>query len=210
MGVRAAPGPWAQEPIRQAGRRAGTADGVVAADAVVVASGWAARDLAVPGIDLARAVRPLKGQILRLRGEPGLLSRTVRATVHGEQVYLVPRPDGELVVGATSEDVGPDTRVTAGAVHDLLRAAVCVVPEVSQLELSETTARLRPASMDNLPLVGPTGTRGLVLAVGHGRDGVLLTPLTTEVVVGCVLGTPLPDEATSLHPERFAADRSLA
>lgn len=180
----------------------------VEADAVVVASGWSARDVVLPGLDLRRAVRPLKGQILRLRGEPGLLTRTVRATVHGDEVYLVPRPDGEVVVGATSEDVGVDTRVTAGGVHELLRSAVAVVPEVAELELVEATARLRPATVDNLPLVGATGTPGLLVAVGHGRDGILLTPLTAQVVTAAVLDAPAPRHAESLDPQRFAAERS--
>ncbi|HET7397716.1 MAG TPA: FAD-dependent oxidoreductase, partial [Intrasporangium sp.] len=180
------------------------------ADAVVLASGWSAGRAQVPGLDLARALRPLKGQVLRLRGEPGLLTHTVRATVHGDEVYLVPRPDGEVVVGATSEDVGVDTRVTAGGVHDLLRSAVAVVPELAELELAEATARLRPATLDNLPLVGATSTPGLLLAVGHGRDGILLTPLTTEAVVAAVLDTPAPHHAEPLDPQRFAAERSPA
>jgi glycine oxidase len=170
------------------------------ADVVVVAAGWASALLG--SLPHPVPIRPLKGQVLRLRATPGALTHTVRATVRGREVYVVPRPGGEVVVGATSEDVGADTSVTAGAVHDLLHDAIEVVPELAEATLVETTARLRPATTDNLPLVGPTCVDGLLLASGHGRDGVLLAPVTADAVLAHVEGRPPPPPTEHLAAQR--------
>ncbi|GAA4580599.1 glycine oxidase ThiO [Planotetraspora phitsanulokensis] len=123
---------------------------VVGATSVVVAAGpWSPSF--VPGLP----VRPVKGQILRLRGPEGFLTRCVRGLVHGAPAYLVPRGDGEITVGATMEEMGFDGRVTAGGVYELLRDARELVPGVTELELSETTVGFRPGTPDNLPLIGP-------------------------------------------------------
>jgi glycine oxidase len=100
--------------------------------------------------------------------------------VVSERVYIVPRTDGRLVVGATVEELGFDTRVTAGGVLELLREAYRVLPEVAELELVESIAGLRPTTPDNLPLIGPGAIDGLLLATGHFRNGILLAPLTAE------------------------------
>ncbi len=149
-------------------------------------------------------VRPVKGQILRLRGER-LLSGTVRALVRGRQVYLVPYGEDRMVVGASVEEQGFDARVTAGAVLELLRDATEVVPGVSELELVETLARWRPGTPDNAPLLGPSSLPGLVLATGHYRNGILLTPVTADVVAAVLAGDGLPDCAAAFAPGRFAA-----
>lgn len=128
------------------------------------------------------AVRPVKGQILRLRGPEGALGHQVRAVVHGRQVYVVPRSDGRLVVGATVEERGDDRTVTAGAVRDLLDDATAVLPLLDECELLEATAGLRPATVDDRPVIGPTAEPGLVVATGHHRGGVLLAPLTVDLV----------------------------
>jgi glycine oxidase len=157
-----------------------TADGRrVAAGTVVLATGSFGADW----LPEPPPVRPVKGQILRLRG-PRLLDRIVRA----ERVYLTPRADGELVVGATVEELGFDTTVTAGAVLELLREAYRVLPEIVELELVEASAGLRPATPDNLPLVGPARIEGLVLALGHFRNGILLTPTTADTVAETLAG----------------------
>ncbi|WP_084956770.1 glycine oxidase ThiO [Thermoactinospora rubra] len=162
------------------------------ADRVVLAAGaWSGELADVP-------VRPVKGQIIRLRSPQPLLTRCVRGMVHGSHVYLVPRGDGELVVGATQEELGFDTRVTAGGVYELLRDAHELVPGVTELELAETIAGLRPGTPDNLPLIGPSGTPGLVLATGHHRGGVLLAPLTAAIVLG-----EQSELAALCSPERF-------
>ncbi|MGP3916111.1 FAD-dependent oxidoreductase [Nonomuraea sp. 10N515B] len=149
----------------------------IRAERVVLAAGaWSAELADVP-------VRPIKGQIMRLRSPQPLLSRCVRGTVHGSYVYLVPRGDGELVVGATQEELGFDTRVTAGGLYELLRDARELVPGVSELEVADVVAGLRPGTPDNLPIIGPSGTPGLTLATGHYRGGVLLAPLTAALVL---------------------------
>jgi glycine oxidase len=126
-------------------------------------------------------VRPVKGQILGLRGRDGgpPCSRIVAA----ERVYLVPRPDGRLIVGATVEEQGFETTVTAGGVHELLREAYRLLPEVAEMELVEAMAGLRPGTPDNLPLVGPSGVDGLLWATGHYRNGILLAPLAANTLV---------------------------
>ncbi len=161
----------------------GRCTGVVAgeslrADAVVLALGsWSGSLPGAPGLP----VRPVKGQVLRLRGEQ-LLTGTVRALVRGRGVYLVPDGDAGLTIGATVEELGFDRRVTAGAVFELLRDAYEVVPAISELELVETFASWRPGTPDNAPLLGPSSLPGLVLATGHHRNGVLLTPVTADLV----------------------------
>jgi glycine oxidase len=125
-------------------------------------------------------VRPVKGQVLELRhrdGEP-----PARHILASERVYLVPRGDGRLIVGATVEEMGFDTAVTAGGVHELLREAYRLLPDVAEMELLDAIAGLRPGTPDNLPLVGPGAIDGLVLATGHFRNGILLAPLAARAV----------------------------
>jgi glycine oxidase len=196
----------------------------VDSERVVLATGaWSGT---LPGVP-ALPVRPVKGQILRLRGpagaasgrsvaEPavkrprletgteGLLAGTVRALVRGQDVYLVPTPHGGLIVGATVEELGFDPAVTAGAVYRLLRDAIEVVPAVGELELVETLARWRPGTPDNGPLLGPTALPGLTAATGHYRNGVLLTPITADAVAAWVAGDEPPDVARPFTPHRFA------
>lgn len=175
----------------------------ITAETVVVAAG--ASSAALPGLPAGACppVRPVKGQILRLRG-PELIGRSVRAVVAGRHVYLVPRTDGELVVGATVEELGDDVTVTAGAVHELLHDARTVVPGVDELALVETTAASRPGSPDNVPMIGRTDVGGLVLATGHYRNGVLLTPVTADLVAAAVTGDGTDEEwAAPVSPRRF-------
>jgi glycine oxidase len=137
-------------------------------------------------------IRPVKGHILRLTGAP-LLTHTIRATVKGRSVYFVPRVDGQLVVGASSEERGFDTRVQVGEVHRLLDDARRVVPGVDELELSEVSVGLRPGSPDDAPTIEAFDGASLVVAVGHHRNGVLLAPLSAEVVVALLQGHEHPD-----------------
>jgi glycine oxidase len=146
-------------------------------------------------------VRPVKGQLLYLRGpasEP-LCSHNVR----GLEGYIVPRNDGRVVVGATVEEQGFDTRVTAGAVHDLLRAAMELLPDVAELELLETVAGLRPGSPDNAPMLGPAGPEGLVVATGHYRNGILLTPVTADAIAELLATGRVPGMLAPFAPGRF-------
>ncbi|MET9560590.1 glycine oxidase ThiO [Streptomyces tauricus] len=196
--------------------------GVVASDGtelsagqVVLAAGSLSGRLAGVPEYVLPPVRPVKGQVLRLampepppaltgRSAP-FLSRTVRAVVRGSHVYLVPRENGELVVGATSEELGWDTTVTAGGVYELLRDAHELVPGITELPLVETRAGLRPGSPDNAPLLGPTELPGLLLATGHHRNGVLLTPVTGDALAHALTTGELPEEARPFAPGRFDA-----
>jgi glycine oxidase len=126
-------------------------------------------------------VRPVKGEVLRLRWRKGCMpvpDRVIRARVHGRQVYLVPRPDG-VVVGATQYEHGRDTAPVVTGVRDLLDDACAVLPALGEYELAECAAGLRPMTPDGLPIVGRLDERTLV-ATGHGRNGFLLAPWTAE------------------------------
>ncbi|MFJ6460902.1 glycine oxidase ThiO [Streptomyces sp. NPDC091387] len=179
-----------------------------AADQVVLAAGSLSGRLAGVPEHVLPPVRPVKGQVLRLTVPTAyapFLSRTVRAVVRGSHVYLVPRENGELVIGATSEEMGWDTTVTAGGVYELLRDAHELVPGITELPLTETLAGLRPASPDNAPLLGRTALPGLHLATGHHRNGVLLTPVTGDAMARLLAGGELPEVARPFSPGRFAA-----
>jgi glycine oxidase len=178
----------------------------LAAGSVVVAAGWRSGQLGGLAHGDVAPVRPVKGQILRLSSDPSVpvISRAVRAMAQGRPVYLVPRANGEVVVGATMEERGADTTVTAGAVYDLLRAAVAVVPEVAELGLSEAMAGLRPGSPDNGPLLGPAATPGLFLATGHYRNGILLAPLTADALFDALSGRSITGPAAAFLPQRFS------
>jgi glycine oxidase len=180
--------------------------GDIDAPNVVVAAGcWSGAIGGLPDA-LRGVVRPVKGQLLRLRhpaGVPPVISRTIRAIVRGADVYLVPRADGELVVGATQEERGPDQTVTAGAAHDLLRDAMSVLPVTSELILAETCAGLRPGTPDNGPVVGWCGPDGLLLATGHYRNGILMSPVTADAAVALLAGQAPAPEWQAFTPERF-------
>ena len=173
---------------RLAGVRTGVGE-ELHAGAVVLATG--ARSGATAWLpEAARPpVRPVKGQILELRSreEVAPCSRIVAS----ERVYLVPRPDGRLIVGATVEEQGFDTAVTAGGVHELLREAYSLLPEVAEMELVEAMAGLRPGTPDNLPRLGSSPVDGLLWATGHYRNGILLAPLAANVLVEQLEGAPV-------------------
>ncbi|MFF5251570.1 glycine oxidase ThiO [Streptomyces leeuwenhoekii] len=190
-----------------------TADGTAlgAGRTVLAAGSLSGRLAGVPDAVLP-PVRPVKGQVVRLTmpaGRAPLLNRTVRAVVRGNALYLVPRESGELVVGATSEEMGWDTTVTAGGVYELLRDAHELVPGITELPLTETRAGLRPGSPDNAPLLGPTALEGLLLATGHYRNGVLLTPVTGDVMAHVLTTGELPAEARAFTPGRFTTTPAL-
>ena len=148
----------------------------VDADAVVIANGIDAPAL-WPGLP----IRPVKGEVLRLRWRRGCMpvpQRVIRARVHGRQVYLVPRGDG-VVVGATQYEHGRDTAPAVSGVRELLDDACTVMPALGEYELAECAAGLRPMTPDGLPIVERLDERTLV-AAGHGRNGFLLAPWTAE------------------------------
>ena len=176
-----------------------TTRGSVEAERVVVAAGAWSAELAPD----APPVRPVKGQILRL-GEPAeaphpLAERIIRTP----RCYVVPRPTGEIVVGATVEERGFDPSVTAGGVHRLLEAAWEALPDIEERELAETAASFRPGTPDNAPVVGRGSLDGLVWATGHHRNGILLAPLTATAVTALLVGEEPPAEFAAFGPGRF-------
>ncbi len=189
------------------------ADGsLVTADRTVLSAGWSSASLAGLPRHASPPLRPVKGQIVRLRPtaamvaaghSPSLLNRTIRGIVQGSPVYLVPRGDGELVLGATQEEMGRDLTVTAGGVWQLLRDARAIVPGITELELAEAVAGLRPGTPDNAPVIGPAALPGLVLATGHFRSGVLLAPVTADLVAGYLADGTLDQAAAPFSPRRF-------
>ncbi len=157
---------------------------------------WAWQDAALP-----LPIEPVKGQILALTPRGDALS----CIVWGEGAYLVPKRDGTVVVGATEERVGYDVRVTAQGVHALLAAALRLAPGLGTARFAGAWAGLRPVTPDGLPAVGPVpAASGLWVAAGHGRNGVLLAPLTGRLVTDGILGRSVSEEASRLDPARFA------
>ena len=175
-------------------------DDIAGADRIVLAAG--AGSAALAGL----TIRPVKGEVLRLRARPGCEDAprgVVRAFVRGRPLYLVPR-DGGLVVGATQYEHGDDRQVTVAGVRDLLADAETIFPGIGEYELAEMIAGLRPMTPDNLPILGadPDDPR-VVFATGHGRNGIALTPITAATVLAELQNRPIPDAARAAGVGRF-------
>jgi glycine oxidase len=187
---------------RQGGAwRIATTDGrVFEGSSLVLAAGcWSGQARWLPaGVP---PVRPVKGEILTLRGSAD--EPACDRIVAGERVYMVPRADGRLIVGATVEERGFDTTVTAGGVYELLREAYRLIPEIAELELVEATAGLRPGSPDNAPLIGPGDAENLLVASGHFRNGVLQAPVTADCIAALLAGEATPVDLEPFSPQRF-------
>lgn len=189
--------------------RGGRATGVCLSDGTAVAGGtvvlaagcWSGGLDGVPR-EIGASLRPVKGQILRLRSrpdDPPLVTHVIRT----EEMYLVPRAGGGMVLGATVEERGYDRSLTAGAVFELLRAAAEALPGVRELEIVEAGAGLRPATPDNGPLIGHTSVDGLIAATGHFRNGILLAPVTADAVAALLSGGEAPAVVAPFGPSRF-------
>jgi glycine oxidase len=145
--------------------------------------------------------RPVKGQMLSVVGAPrGVLRHVVRAP----EVYLVPRSDGRILIGATVEDAGYDKRTDPGTIHRLHQAAIRMIPALSQARVLEAWAGLRPGTPDGLPILGATASPGYFVATGHFRDGILLAPITAHVMAQVVTGVKPEYDMTAFRPERFS------
>ncbi len=182
--------------------RVETDRGPVDADAVVLAAGsWTSCSWApVPAGGGAPPIRPIRGQLLHLRVEAPVAARVL----WGPGCYVVPRHDGTVLVGATVEDVGFDERATLGGVRAMADAASALVPGLDAAVLEDVRVGLRPATADELPIVGPSATMPQVyFASGHYRNGVLLAPLTAGLVADLVLDGRAGAELSGLHPRRF-------
>ena len=185
-----------------------TQDGVkYTGDVIVLSAGCESAQIQGLPDDIRPPVRPVKGQMLALQMEAGITVKNVIRTVRARyptSVYLVPRTDGRLIVGATSEEMGFDMRLTAGGVFELLRGAWEAVPGVYELPLLETWTGLRPGSRDNAPILGETPVENLIYATGHYRNGILLTPITAYEISKLIL-----TGETSERIARFRLDRFL-
>jgi glycine oxidase len=184
---------------RAAGVRLG--DEIHAADAVVLAAGaWSPQ---LPGLKdwLRLPVRPVKGQALALQMDPA--APLLRHVVWTGRVYLVPRGDGRLIVGATVEERGFDEHLTAGGMLALLDGAWRVLPGCEELEIAESWVGFRPGSRDDAPILGPCALGGLVLATGHHRNGILLTPATAALIAQYVLTGEVAEAMAPFGLDRF-------
>jgi glycine oxidase len=181
-----------------------TAAGRDPADVVVLAAGAWSREIGGLPEGCVPPVRPIKGQMLALRMDPAapLLRHVVWLPNGG---YLVPRLDGRLIVGGTVEERGFDDNLTAGGLLALLDGAWRAVPTIEDLPVAETWVGFRPGSRDDAPMLGPGAIDGLVVATGHHRNGILLTPVTAQAISQFVLTGRLPEGLRRFSPERFAA-----
>jgi glycine oxidase len=193
--------------VAEAGRVRGVriGDEVVSAPLVVLAAGQAVGRVKGLSAGVVPEIRPVKGQILRLFTRDGarFADAIVRALVRGSTVYVVSRDDGGVVVGATQEEKGEDVSVDAGALYRLLRDAQYVLPGVEELEVAEFAAGLRPAARDHQPVIGAATVEGLVLALGHFRNGILLADLTGRAVATLAESGSLPTWCEPFAPDRL-------
>jgi glycine oxidase len=183
-----------------------TEDGArIEAERVVIAAGVWARELEGLMPDVQPPVRPVKGQMIQLqRKRPFDLQQVVR----GPDAYLAPKSSGRIVIGATSEEMGFDTTVTAGGLYDLLEGAWEVVPGIYDLPVDETWAGLRPASRDHRPILGATEATGVLMAMGHYRHGILLTPVTAEEMADLICTGETPEGPEPSSPTRLSEAQS--
>jgi glycine oxidase len=173
----------------------------VSAKWTIIASGCFSAN--IEGVTAYAPVRPAKGQMVSLRAD----ALKIRRVLWSEKIYLVPRNDGRILAGATVEYVGFDKHVTAGAIEKILTDAIELAPGLATARIEETWAGLRPDSPDHLPIVGPTDLEGLLMATGHFRSGVLLTPITARLIREWITELRVSVDWERLSPMRFAAAR---
>ena len=167
---------------------------------VIVAAGAWSRQSGGLVPNLRPPVRPIKGQMLQLKMQAPF---DLQHVVWGRDAYLAPKSNGRLLVGATVEEMGFDTSVTAGGLYSILEAAWRIVPGIYDLEVTETWAGLRPGSRDNDPLLGDAGKPGVVYATGHYRNGILLVPLTADEIVHHIQTGETSEWLKPFSPSRF-------
>lgn len=175
------------------------------AEETLVAGGAWSRTLSIDG-QLLLPIRPVKGQMLGLQMD--LKNPLVRSVIRrqAEGIYLVPKRDGTLVVGATSEEMGFDANITAFGLRTLLEGAFEILPGIDELPVKETWVGFRPASRDNGPLLGRTSIPGLSVITGHYRHGIQQSPLSIDVVAAAMLNGEVPDVAKPFYASRFSND----
>ena len=176
------------------------------ADVIVLAAGCWSSDIDGLPKAVQPPVRPVKGQMLALQMEEGIvLKKVIRAprAKYPTDVYLVPKDDGRLVIGATNEEMDFDTRLTAGGLFELLRGTWEAVPGIYDLPVLETWTGLRPGSRDNAPILGETSVENLIMATGHYRNGILLTPVTAREIASLILTSEKSETIAPFHLSRF-------
>lgn len=200
--------PVARVAVSQSRARGVTlADGAeIGADAVVLAAGAWSRLVEGIGAEALPPVRPIKGQMLALQMDAA--TPLIRHVIWGPNIYMVPRNDGRLILGATVEEKGFDVALTAGGVLAVLEAAWRVVPAIEELPIAEMWVGHRPGSRDDAPILGASAIEGLVYATGHHRNGILLAPVTADAVAALVAQGSVDEAIRPFGMERFA--RSLA
>jgi glycine oxidase len=201
-GAQIFPGDGAQSILRQSNRCSGLQlkNETVSANWTVIAAGSFSSQ--IKGAEEFAPVRPAKGQILALRSDAN--APKIDRVLWSDKIYLVPRDDGRIVVGATVEYVGYDKAITAGGLEENLAAAIELAPSLAAARIDEIWAGLRPDSPDHLPIIGPTGLDGLVIATGHFRSGVLLTPVTGKLIREWITLQRVSLDWDRFSPMRFA------
>jgi glycine oxidase len=170
---------------------------------VLAAGAWSGKIGGLPE-DVVPAVRPIRGQIMRLKRTHDF---TTRHVVRGPRAYLLPKDDGTVVVGATQEEAGFDATPTAGGIKGILENAWEMVPSIYDLPIERIEVGLRPGTRDHLPLIGPTRVRGLVVATGHFRHGILFAPTTADAVCAGILTGNFGEHVAAFAPDRFVSAR---
>lgn len=204
-----------QSPIQRLRLAGGKVNGLVlgdgaevSADCVVLAAGAWSRQIEGLSSDLRPPVRPLKGQMLALQMDPAM--PLVRHVIWGPNIYIVPRQDGRLIIGATVEEKGFDASLTAGGMLALLEAAWRVIPAIEELPIAEQWVGHRPGSRDDAPILGPAAVDGLVYATGHHRNGILLAPVTADTIADLVLTGETAPAVRPFGIDRFARPQAAA
>ncbi len=189
-----------------------TQDGFQGADVCILAAGcWSGQISGLPDT-IIPPVRPVKGQMLALQMRDDIMIKNVIRTVKARYpmpVYLVPRTDGRLVVGATTEELGFDTDLIVGGIYELLHGAFEAVPSIYELPLIETWTGLRPGSSDNAPILGKTPVENLIYATGHYRNGILLTPITAYEISKLILTGETSETIAPFHLDRFSKEQDI-
>jgi len=173
----------------------------ISADWTIIAAGCFSANIA--GVNTYAPVRPAKGQMISLRAEQTKVERVLWS----DKIYLVPRNDGRILAGATVEYVGFDKNVTAGGLEKILAGAIELAPDLARARVEETWAGLRPDSPDHLPILGPTDIDGLLIATGHFRSGILLTPITAQLIREWVTQQRVTVDWDRCSPLRFVEAR---
>lgn len=178
---------------------------ILSPNVVIAAGAWSAN---IKGLNPQLPIYPIKGQTIRIRLPKSASSykTIIRGLVKGHHIYMVPRKDGEVILGATVEDKGFDTTITIEGLYELLRNITSLLPNISEAKVEETLAGLRPGSPNNAPFLGSFAIKGLFVATGHYRNGILLTPVTSDALSDCIVNQVDPSYIEHFSPNQLIKD----